>query len=200
MDMVELIKIYDSKLTDTFCKQLIDLFELPDTLKLPGKVGPKLNINANLKHTLEYKIQSTISPESQWYGIDSVINSILSPTINDYIAEINTNIPFIRHNELVDTGFQIQKYKANEGHYKAYHNDFAIFDENPEYYRILTFIFYLNDVDEGGETEFWGKYKVKPVTGRLVIFPASWTYPHCGLMPISHDKYIITGWIYARYK
>jgi hypothetical protein len=200
MDMMELIKIYDSKLTDIFCKQLIDLFEHPDTTKLSGSVGPKREIDPNIKHTLEYKIRSTISPESQWYGIDSIINSILSPTITEYIAEINMNIPFIRHKELVDTGFQIQKYKANEGHYQEYHNDFAIFDENPEYYRILTFIFYLNTVDEGGETEFWGKYKVKPVTGRLVIFPASWTYPHCGLMPISHDKYIITGWIYARYK
>lgn len=198
MDMMELIKIYDSKLTDICCKQLIDLFELADTPKLPGVIGTRREMNPNIKHTLEYKIQSIISPESQWYGIDSVINSVLSPTISDYTLEINANIPVIRHTELVDTGFQIQKYKANEGHYQEYHNDFSVFDKNPQYYRILTFIFYLNTVDEGGETEFWRKYKIKPVAGRLVIFPASWTYPHCGLMPISHDKYIITGWVYAK--
>ena len=199
MDMMELIKIYDSKLTDIFCKQIIDLFELPDTPKSPGVIGNQRRLDLNVKHTLDYKIQSIISPESQWYGIDSLINSVLSPTISDYIAELNTNIPFINARELVDTGFQIQKYKANEGHYQLYHNDFAIFDKDPQFYRLITFIFYLNTVDEGGETEFWGKYKVKPVAGRLVIFPASWTYPHCGLMPISHDKYIITGWLYTRY-
>ncbi len=198
MDMMELIKIYDSKLTETFCKRLIDLFEHPDTPKLPGTTGYKRETNPNIKNTLEYNIQSIISPESQWYGIDSVINSVLSPTITDYTAEINTNIPFICNKEMVDTGFQIQKYKANEGHYQEYHNDFAIFDKNPQYYRLLTFIFYLNTVDEGGETEFWRKYKIKPVAGRLVIFPAIWAYPHCGLMPISNDKYIITGWIYVK--
>ena len=52
-------------------------------------------------------------------------------------------------------------------------------------------------MDEGGETQFWDNYKVKPQKGKLVLFPASWTYPHSGLMPISHDKYIITGWIYS---
>ena len=128
MDMMELIKIYDSKLTDICCKQLIDLFELADTPKLPGVIGTRREMNPNIKHTLEYKIQSIISPESQWYGIDSVINSVLSPTISDYTLEINANIPVIRHTELVDTGFQIQKYKANEGHYQEYHNDFSVFD------------------------------------------------------------------------
>jgi hypothetical protein len=37
---------------------------------------------------------------------------------------------------------------------------------------------------------------VKPEAGKLLFFPATWTYPHRGMMPISNDKYIITGWIY----
>jgi hypothetical protein len=196
MELRSLIKIYDSKLTDTFCKQLIHLFEHPDTIKTPGKHGNRL-IDTNIKNTLDYKIPNVINVDSYWHGIDNLINMVLSPTITEYITEINMKIPVIKLTRCFDSGYQIQKYKANEGHYQRYHNDFSICDNNPEYYRILTFIFYLNTVDEGGETEFWGEYKVKPVSGRLVIFPASWTYPHCGLRPISHDKYIITGWIYA---
>lgn len=60
--------------------------------------------------------------------------------------------------------------------------------------RFLSFIWYLNDVEIGGETEFLNG-KVTPSTGKIVLFPATWTYLHKGCMPISNDKYIITGWI-----
>jgi len=62
--------------------------------------------------------------------------------------------------------------------------------------RMLTFLWYINDVEEGGETQFWKNVKIKPTVGKLVLFPASWTYPHKANIPISHDKYVITGWIY----
>ena len=70
-----------------------------------------------------------------------------------------------------------------------------------KYYKTsyLTYIWYLNDVIEGGETEFFGNYKIKPEVGKLVLFPACWSFPHCGLMPISSNKYIITGWLYLSF-
>ena len=43
--------------------------------------------------------------------------------------------------------------------------------------------------------KFWKRKTIKPEAGKLLLFPASWTFPHCGQMPISHDKYIITGWL-----
>ena len=90
----------------------------------------------------------------------------------------------------------IQLYKKNVGKYE-YHHDFAINIIDKSYkYRKLTYIFYLNDVDEGGETEFFGHFKIRPQVGKLVIFPACWTFPHCGKMPLSNDKFILTGWLY----
>ena len=65
--------------------------------------------------------------------------------------------------------------------------------------RHLTFLWYLNDVEEGGETEFWGQYGIKPEAGKLILFPASWTFPHKANVPISSDKYIITGWLWQHY-
>ena len=62
--------------------------------------------------------------------------------------------------------------------------------------RILTYILYLNDVEEGGETELlYQSNRIKAQTGRLVLFPAAFTHTHRGNPPLSGSKYIITGWV-----
>jgi len=62
--------------------------------------------------------------------------------------------------------------------------------------RILTFILYLNDVEEGGETEFlYLSKRIQPKTGRLLLWPAGFTHTHRGNPPLKGDKYIITGWV-----
>jgi hypothetical protein len=62
--------------------------------------------------------------------------------------------------------------------------------------RLLFFILYLNDVEEGGETEFLYQHKrVKPKQGTLVVAPAAFTHTHRGNPPLSNTKYILTGWI-----
>ena len=54
---------------------------------------------------------------------------------------------------------------------------------------------YLNDVKQGGETEwYYQKLKVRPEKGLTVIWSADWTFTHKGHTTIDEDKYIITGW------
>ncbi len=63
-------------------------------------------------------------------------------------------------------------------------------------HRVLAFQFYLNDVSEGGETEFFYQQKqVASKTGRMLIFPSGFTHTHRGNVPRSGDKYIITSWV-----
>ena len=53
---------------------------------------------------------------------------------------------------------------------------------------------YLNDVEEGGETEFlYQKRKFKPEKGTVMVWPGAYTHLHRGNPPMS-DKYIATGW------
>lgn len=62
--------------------------------------------------------------------------------------------------------------------------------------RILNFILYLNDVDDGGETELLYYHKrIKPKKGTLLLFPAGMTHTHRGNPPLSGIKYILTGWV-----
>ena len=56
-------------------------------------------------------------------------------------------------------------------------------------------MFYLNDVEEGGETGFYYQdVEIKPKKGTLVIFPAGFTHLHRGKMPVSNNKYIANFW------
>jgi len=62
--------------------------------------------------------------------------------------------------------------------------------------RLLAYILYLNDVEEGGETEFlYFPKRVKPKKGTLLIFPSGLTHTHRGNPPMSNTKYILTGWV-----
>lgn len=94
----------------------------------------------------------------------------------------------------VDFGYQVQYYKANEGIYEWHTDNVKNNVLKKNQVRFLTFIWYLNDVEVGGETEFLNG-KIKPEAGKLLLFPATWTYIHKGNMPVSNDKYIVTGWV-----
>lgn len=61
--------------------------------------------------------------------------------------------------------------------------------------RSLAWMIYLNDVQEGGDTEFLYQHmKVKAEKGTLAIWPAGITHPHRGNPPYSNDKWVVTGW------
>ena len=91
----------------------------------------------------------------------------------------------------IDDGFNIQKY-APGGGYPAWHCEKADLKSSN---RHLVWMTYLNDVKQGGETEFYyQKLKVKPEKGLTLIWTADWTFTHKGHTTIDEDKYIITGW------
>ena len=87
----------------------------------------------------------------------------------------------------------IQYYKPTEG-FLEYHCERTGINF-PQTHRHLVFMTYLNDVDDGGETEFFHQnIKVKPKKGKTLIWPADWTYTHRGVTSPTQEKYIITGW------
>ena len=60
--------------------------------------------------------------------------------------------------------------------------------------RAVAFLFYLNSND--GVTHFTRQgVTIKPKTGRVVVFPPTWSYPHSGAAP-SSTKYILSTYIH----
>ena len=99
---------------------------------------------------------------------------------------------------LTDSGFRFQHYVQAGGWYRQ-HTDASPWEwhaSGRERQRVLAVIIYLNSVESGGGTKFpEQKQIVKAKTGRVAIFPASWTHPHMGLTPLSSDKFIFSSFI-----
>ena len=190
---MELIKVYDNTIHIDTCNEIIELFE-NEKKKYKGVTAKGFNVD--FKNTTDFSVNKH---DNNWKKYDDILYSALNKYLEIYfqdILKINNNFGFGK--ELDDKGFLIQKYIKNTGYFK-YHDDFSITIENDNiFYRKIVFIFYLNDVDTGGETELLDDYKIKPKAGRLLFFPATWTYPHRGCMPISDNKYIATGWLYEK--
>jgi len=85
-----------------------------------------------------------------------------------------------------DSGYLVHHYDKGEGSFDWH------CDSNHADGSVLTMYVYLNDVEEGGETEFLNqKIKVSPKQGDVLIVPASWTYKHRELASTSGDKYVL---------
>ena len=87
---------------------------------------------------------------------------------------------------------KIQKTMPGGG-YHIWHPEMQSIHEKG---RCLVFMLYLNDVEEGGETEFlYQKRRIQPKKDRLLIWPCSYTHTHRGNTVLAGEKFVLTGWV-----
>jgi hypothetical protein len=203
--MESYICIKENSICHDLCDEIVAKFEKEED-KYEGLTTG--GVQKHVKNTTDYIIPSDC-PE--WYKIYKCLLQELTRNIGEYLDTLTIRGDYYKNSQRLDGkfvftpihkdniifyNFMVQRYIKNEGKY-IYHDDGTINFDKKEY-RTITYIWYLNTVDEGGETVFWNDHKIKPEKGKLVLFPASWTFPHCGKIPISSNKYIITGWIYQK--
>ena len=202
--MDKYIYVNEKSLSKELCNIVVKKLNDDKTILVDGvTIG---GLNKNVKISLDFRIENN----DEWREIYTCLESELNYNLQKYLKQLNNeyvncnesqnttcdSFIFFNNERIFNREFLAKKYLKNTGKY-IYHDDFAIDEQND--YRIITFLWYLNDVLEGGTTEFFnGKLKIKPTAGKIVLFPASWTFPHCGKMPISSDKYIISGWIWKK--
>jgi len=183
------VKTFPNSLEESMCKDIISIFETNQEIQFQGATLG--GINEHEKKTRDV-CSSDLQTNKEWLLLEPILRKELSLKIDRYYCEMN-NVQIVCYPPSIMTskGFQIQKYNANDGFYRFHQDSFAESNKT----RILTYLWYLNDVTEGGETEFYEGTKIIPETGKLLLFPSTWTYVHRGNMPISNNKYILTGWI-----
>lgn len=180
-------------LNEYFCDDLITMFELN---KIDQNRGVTIGgLNTDVKDTTDIVLLDMDS--EYWSECSKHIIGVLYENLREWRKQFKLSQPgtfALQEHLTMNNRLLMQKYEKNCGKY-TYHDDFAISPTRE--HRVATFIFYLNTVESGGETEFMDTFRVKPETGKLVLFPACWAYYHRGKMPISNYKYIITGWLYS---
>jgi hypothetical protein len=169
---------------ENLCDRIIETFENNKHLSFEGCFGPESVINYKVKKDKELylNIDENIYKE---YSIE------LQKVCDEYIKKYyysNNNSAW----RIIDV-IKIQKYEPHEGYY-AWHCERGC-KQGLMGSRHLTFLTYLNDVKDEGETEFfYQNIKVKPKKGLTLIWPTDWTHTHRGLTSRTENKYIVTGW------
>tara|TARA_A100001015_G_scaffold175637_1_gene195382 strand:- start:196 stop:825 length:630 start_codon:yes stop_codon:yes gene_type:complete len=108
-----------------------------------------------------------------------------------YIKEYNAAYDNPLTEMTIADGFNIQHYKPGEG-YLNWHSERSI---HLTHQRALTFMTYLNDVSDGGGTEFkYQKLRHNAKRGKTLIWPSDFTHTHRGQKSETEEKYITTGW------
>jgi hypothetical protein len=165
----------------SFCDELIEYYHNND--KVEGKVG--FRVDKNVKDSIEC---SLLPGEEMWRRY---VGDFLQPFTNEYIKKYpycNMYSPW-----RAIEGVNVQCYNPNSAFY-GWHSERTI-SKHPMVSRHLVFMTYLNDVTDGGETEFlYQKIKVKPEKGLTLIWNSDWTFTHRGIPSKTQQKFITTGW------
>jgi len=182
------------------CQSLIDIFESVDEYHEDGKLGTG-EVDYNFKKCIEtqfrfhenFKIHPipprTISEEVRVpvYTEVNFVNCIVESFMK--YAQEYSFIDILPKTQ-VYKGFKIQKYNPGEC-YSILHCE----SMGSKLDRVLAWMIYLNDVTDGGETEFPSQdKKFQPRCGDVLFWPAHFTHPHRGIASKTQVKYIVTGW------
>ena len=195
MDISDFIYTKRNVLDRDFCLNLIEEYE-SDNRKEEVRIGKFLKYDP-LVHDAKQLNISLPNHISDYQKYDDLLCKVLGENIDEYqqkLANTHKGTGLNPLDEYVDDGYLIKSYEP--GGFYTWHNDYHI--DPIKGARVLTYIFYLNDVKSGGETEFIDGTRIKPQTGKLILFPAVWPFSHRAKKVKNRNKYILTGWLYGR--
>ncbi len=173
------IETYDDALSSEDCDKLIEY--LNNSPNGEGMVGGG-KLDPNQKKSIE--LDNTL------FSLHPLAYQLIIPTINECTNKYVEKYTPLQHMGKwgIEDEFTLMKFEGEDGGYKVWHTEHGI--KNP--YRILVWMFYLNDALSG--TEFFHHPNIESKKGRLVIWPAGWTHYHKGETPNKGLKYIMSGW------
>jgi hypothetical protein len=184
------IGLYENTVSDEMCDEFIKHFEKLDQIGASHKRS--MNFCKDISVQLIEPSPNSNSFDFNVLNMENGLTTNLLPIIWKYYDEYTKDFLNFNNLKMQIKVIKIQKTNLFEG-YHAWHAENASYTHR---HRELVWSVYLNDVDEGGETEFlYQSVKFKPKKGSLLIWPASFTHVHRGNPPLSGPKYILTSWI-----
>lgn len=191
----DFIAVYDGLIPDQGCDHAIEYFkkenELQHTFNRKSAEGAyvtqKKDVAAQIdRWNLEVALTQPETMQSLFINLKQAFDIYLKDTDILNLLDID---------EVHWGAHKIQKTLPGEGYHLWHHEKSG--NKIDMLRRVLAYTLYLNDVEEGGETEFlFQSVRVKPKKGRICFFPAHFPFVHRGNPPLSGEKYIMTSWFY----
>lgn len=183
-ELHDFIQIYENSLESNICEFLISLFDqVPEHHERFDNDGKPNFTQFNLTENRELS-----------HEVNQVHNHIIKKIFEykeKYYEYVCKDV-FPQEHALEQ--FRIKKYNVGGEDRFDTHVDVVDYASSR---RFLSFMWYLNDVTEGGKTIF-KDLEIQPKKGTLVIFPPLWLFPHRGEPPISDTKYILTSYLHYK--
>ena len=184
MKVTDLIRVYDNVIPPDQCDMMVDWYESNPSLQEEGCVFDGISGRPDRSGSFKVCKETSVPRERQ-----DILDIISEATFGVYNRAIDEGLPFppLHAYRLSLNGYSIRRYNKNEGVFKPHIDQQGGGTEK----RLFGVLIYLNDVDEGGETEFpeWN-ISVSPKKGRVLLFPCNYLFLHQGNVPISHHKYM----------
>ena len=173
----------ENALTSDICREIIDRFEANPEQQYPGRVGQ----GAAQERSIKQSTDLVVSDKENWKDIDQMFFRSTALAVK----VMREKYPFF-NGPFKDVGYNIQR--TEPGQFYHWHIDGGSHGFAD---RQLVVVWYLNDVTgPGGETEFsYQHIKIKPVEGKMLLFPPFWTHEHRGVTLEQGVKYIATTWV-----
>tara|TARA_R110000803_G_scaffold57659_1_gene115669 strand:+ start:622 stop:1215 length:594 start_codon:yes stop_codon:yes gene_type:complete len=186
------IGVYDNYILPEECKKIINMYEAQN--KFNNTVNRIGSESSSILDKQDQQLFMNGGNLDIWWEDLKIVILNFDLALKHYLE--NTGAKETYKSPLQYTSLKIQKTLPTEG-YHVWHIEHQKGFNNEA--RALVFSIYLNDVEDGGETEFLHFSKrVKPKTGRIVIWPSGFPYLHRGNPPLSGKKYLLTSWMMLR--
>jgi hypothetical protein len=181
MRLADLVTLYPDRLPPATCQELIKGFEarVADQVIRQGEGSAPRFTEINLTqcwpegHELAF---AAILPAFEAYSRDMQITPAQWPE------------------DLAFEELRMKRYWPDGGDEFPDHVDVG---DHASARRFLAALLYLNDVEDGGATEFplW-EQQIQPRAGSVLVFPPLWPWLHAGRPPISGPKYILSTYLH----
>ena len=199
--------IGEYQISKNLCKEIIDFYHgqpfyepkgYDFYTKATGRVGNFIDnaVNPDVKSSTDMGLGTNLIyqqiPTRAVPYKDILIKYLkeLNPCVDQYLKEY----PEASENKFqLEESINIQHYEPGQGFIKSHCERSG--PEVPNNTRHLVFMTYLNDVNDGGGTEFKYQNKTyKAEEGKTLIWPTDFTHTHRGIASNTEHKYIVTGW------
>lgn len=177
------VRWYDSALPADFCAQLVAGFESMSPVHVVNGRG----VRAGLESSRWTELNMSLYADA---GMQGFFLTQIDRYLERYNAEVGLGLPIPPTPLIAD--LVLKRYSCGKDEGFQPHFD-SMYDKSNRY---MVFLWYLNDVERGGQTRFTDlDLEVDARCGRLLMFPPYWMYQHAGMPPLSNDKYILSTYL-----